>query len=352
MNIFANKKFILGLLMTFLISCILIVPSNCYANACPKVTIGKEISETSLDMEYQYYTLTLKSKMKIKITATVDAVEEQIIEGTDEYEDYYYDDFDEETNSINFSLVGEYYESEIDDWEINAGQTKSKTVVLPAGTYTISIYGQASGLEYTFITEDKSIYTKKITIANKLSLLVGDSKKVKVKSEESGKLMGEVIWTSSNKKIATVDSSGNVKGKKKGTCVISAKTKNSKTVKCKVIIRARPQLYITEASFIINYIGGVEPFITLQNNFGKTIKYIYFNTYYYNTVGDPAYCVIQNTHYQRLRVTGPIKNGEYNLYSWNAVIYNNSTGKMYIKSAEIVFMNGSKKTISIKKSYK
>ena len=128
--------------------------------------------------------------------------------------------------------------------------------------------------------------------------------------------------------------------------------KNGNLVKCLVTVKARPQLFITEASFEINFIGGVEPYITFQNNFGKTIKYVYFSTYYYNTVDDPAYCSIQNTNYCRLKITGPISNKTTDTYYWDAVIYNNSTGKMYIKSADVVFMDGTKKTVSIMKSYR
>ena len=46
----------------------------------------------------------------------------------------------------------------------------------------------------------------------------------------------KVTWTSSNKKIATVNSKGVVKGVKKGTATIKAKVSN-KTLKCKVTVK-------------------------------------------------------------------------------------------------------------------
>jgi uncharacterized protein YjdB len=46
-----------------------------------------------------------------------------------------------------------------------------------------------------------------------------------------------VTWTSSNKRVATVDKSGKVKGVKKGKCTVTATTWNGKTVKCTVIVR-------------------------------------------------------------------------------------------------------------------
>ncbi|MDU6266656.1 MAG: Ig-like domain-containing protein [Anaerocolumna aminovalerica] len=49
-------------------------------------------------------------------------------------------------------------------------------------------------------------------------MLVGNSKKITVKSAEGGKFVGEVTWTSSDKKVAIVDKSGNVTGIKQGSC--------------------------------------------------------------------------------------------------------------------------------------
>lgn len=46
-----------------------------------------------------------------------------------------------------------------------------------------------------------------------------------------------VKWKSSNKKVATVDKNGRVKGKKKGTATISATTSNGRTFKCKVTVK-------------------------------------------------------------------------------------------------------------------
>ena len=47
-----------------------------------------------------------------------------------------------------------------------------------------------------------------------------------------------VTWSTSNKSIAIVDSSGKVKGVAKGTATITVKTKDgSKTAKCKVTVK-------------------------------------------------------------------------------------------------------------------
>ena len=44
-------------------------------------------------------------------------------------------------------------------------------------------------------------------------------------------------WTSSNKKVATVNKNGKVTAKKKGTATITVKTANGKKYSCKVTVK-------------------------------------------------------------------------------------------------------------------
>nr|WP_308743431.1 Ig-like domain-containing protein [uncultured Anaerocolumna sp.] len=82
--------------------------------------------------------------------------------------------------------------------------------------------------------------------------------KITVKLAESGKFVGEVTWTSSDKKVATVDKSGNVTGIKQGSCVISVKTNNSNTVKCKTKLQLRlGHSYILQKQVSIKIFSGV-----------------------------------------------------------------------------------------------
>ena len=47
-----------------------------------------------------------------------------------------------------------------------------------------------------------------------------------------------VVWTSSNSKVVTVDQKGNVKGIKAGKATITVKTKDgNKVAKCNVIVK-------------------------------------------------------------------------------------------------------------------
>ena len=46
-----------------------------------------------------------------------------------------------------------------------------------------------------------------------------------------------LTWTSSNKKVATVNGKGVVTGKKPGTAVITFRTKNGKTAKATITVK-------------------------------------------------------------------------------------------------------------------
>ena len=49
----------------------------------------------------------------------------------------------------------------------------------------------------------------------------------------------KLTWTSSNKKIATVSSSGKVTAKKAGTVTITVKTASGKKAACKITVKAK-----------------------------------------------------------------------------------------------------------------
>ena len=75
---------------------------------------------------------------------------------------------------------------------------------------------------------------KKVKLsAKKITLTVGKSKKLTLKNARK-----KVKWSSSNKKVATVNKKGKVKALKKGTAKITAKHAGKKYV-CKVIVKAK-----------------------------------------------------------------------------------------------------------------
>ena len=86
-------------------------------------------------------------------------------------------------------------------------------------------------------TETKDITVKSITLTKtKLSLKKGKTTKLEATIRPANATRKRVTWTTSDKKIATVDNNGNVKAVGKGTATITAKTSNGIKAKCKVTV--------------------------------------------------------------------------------------------------------------------
>ena len=79
---------------------------------------------------------------------------------------------------------------------------------------------------------------KKITISGKKTVKAGKTLKLKANVTASSKANKNVVWSSSNTKVAAVSAKGVVKGKKKGTVTITARsldgTNKKATIKIKV----------------------------------------------------------------------------------------------------------------------
>ena len=95
---------------------------------------------------------------------------------------------------------------------------------------TVFIFSQISLLELptTSIVQASSISINK----KKYTLVKGSTLKLKINGTSK-----KVKWSSNNKKIATVNSSGKVTAKKKGTCTITGKV-NGKKYTCKITVKA------------------------------------------------------------------------------------------------------------------
>lgn len=91
----------------------------------------------------------------------------------------------------------------------------------------------------------------------KVTIGVGDTYQLKVSGTSK-----KAKWSTSNKKVATVNKNGKVTGKKKGTATITAKI-GKKSYKCKVTVKnpalAKKTIYVTNGHSIkadVNYYGG------------------------------------------------------------------------------------------------
>lgn len=116
-----------------------------------------------------------------------------------------------------------------------AGQTSyTDSTVIPGVFYryeVIPYLGEESGICKDTVSVCAKEKEKEEVVADSVYLAEGFTKKLPVNS-------GEVVqsWSSSNKKVATVDSRGKVTAKKKGKTVISAKLKNGKMLKYNIIV--------------------------------------------------------------------------------------------------------------------
>lgn len=80
---------------------------------------------------------------------------------------------------------------------------------------------------------------KKIKLTGKKTLKVGKSMKIKVRFTPSKGISKELTWTSSNKKIAEVNSKGKVTAKAKGKVKITAKAKDGSGKKASIKIQVK-----------------------------------------------------------------------------------------------------------------
>lgn len=112
----------------------------------------------------------------------------------------------------------------------NAGKLKA----VKAGSATITVTSPAGQKATCSIKVlSKTSYDKSLQItATKVNMTVGQS--VKIKANRSG-----VTWTSSNKKVLTIDSDGNIKSVGTGTATVTCKTKAGSTAKCTITVRSK-----------------------------------------------------------------------------------------------------------------
>lgn len=103
-------------------------------------------------------------------------------------------------------------------------------------------------------------------------------------------------------------------------------------------------LDITSASYDINYVGGINQYLTFKNKSStKTINYITVKLQFKNAVGDILKDDISGRDYVSLVYTGPLKPGKSSgrIY-WSACFYNSTfSGTTIFKEIEIEYSDGS-----------
>ena len=152
---------------------------------------------------------------------------------------------------------------------IYEGESATKTLTLSKGTYYL----------YYDTTSDCHIDVKVTTAAqlSRSSMTVARGYK---RDLDAVAVKNGGTWSSSNTKIATVSSSGNVKGKKNGTCYIKYKMKTGKVLKCKVTVKTPVTCKVTWVRDVPIY---NDCYVKFTNNTGKKISYIKLNIKQYNS---------------------------------------------------------------------
>lgn len=105
-------------------------------------------------------------------------------------------------------------------------------------------------------------------------------------------------------------------------------------------------LVVFENSVKVDTAGGVDYKLGVVNNSSKTIKYIDYDVYVNNAVGDSIRCDITGKKIFGLRDTGPYEYGGLSYGTFSNIMYNNSAKKVIISSVRIEYMDGTYITIS------
>lgn len=113
-----------------------------------------------------------------------------------------------------------------------------RVTALKEGTVKISCISEDGGI--VAVCTVKCVIPVEGVSLNKTSVTLKKGKTTKLKAEiyPSDATIKDVTWSSSNKKIATIDKNGKITAKKKGTVTITCKTKNGGyKITCKVKVK-------------------------------------------------------------------------------------------------------------------
>ena len=158
---------------------------------------------------------------------------------------------------VNYSKIPLQTGKKTNVIQINGGKTKikkatvsnKKIVSVTVKNGKLQIKAKKKGKAVITITDENgqvskvTVEVKKSVPLKKLSL---NKKKVTLKVNQKEKLVAtknpvtavtKLKWSTSDKKIATVDQNGKVKAKKKGKVTITVKASNGKKARCKVTVK-------------------------------------------------------------------------------------------------------------------
>ena len=173
------------------------------------------------------------------------------------------------TDFLYLVLENDQYENIWSKFVCQEDGTFKKTVTVDKGTYYL-YYDTNSEATITLKTT-----TKPAIIANQKTIGRGYSLKLSAVGVKNG---GK--WSVSNSSIATINSSGVLKGKKNGTCTVYYTMKDGKKISTKINITNPVTCYVTgvQDKYIYN-----DCYVSINNNTSKKIQYVelYISQYDY-----------------------------------------------------------------------
>ncbi len=206
-----------------------------------------------------------------------------------------------------------------------------------AGTITAVNSGTASATmkePVTGVSKSKSVtvtdpYEVTGVTLDKSSLTIDEGTSSSLTATVSPSTAGNknVTWSSSNSSVATVSSTGVVKGLKAGTATITVKTvSGGKTASCKVAVKAKPVSGIVKENGLYKiYLNGVVN--TSYTGLNQAPDGIWY--YFKNGVQEPAYSGVAKSTNGSLYY---VKNGVWNT-TYTGLAQYNVDGKWYYVKA-------------------
>lgn len=158
-----------------------------------------------------------------------------------------------EGQSVVLKIKSRYPEDDdVDEWDIDKGEksvklskktNKSVTVTAKkAGSAKISVFMDSGAEASCTITVKKAVASTSLAFRKKSLEMAKGSKITLSVIRKPKKANDKISWSSSRKKVATVDAKGEVTAKGKGKTVITAKTAKGKKATCTITVKAPEKL--------------------------------------------------------------------------------------------------------------
>ena len=163
----------------------------------------------------------------------------------------------EPSNATNNGLIWKS-----DDEKIATVSSTGLVTGVKKGTTTITVTTKDGGFEKRIEVAVDEVTLKGISMQDEVSIQIGKSEKLDVTFNPIDYPEKELVWKSSDEKIATVDKNGKVTAKKIGKTTITATTKDGKKkASCKVTVAEKAEINIKLDKTELSLEGGKSEYL-------------------------------------------------------------------------------------------